>query len=117
MFGDILSDEASVIIGSLGMLPSASYGIKTALFEPSHGSYPQAAGKNIANPVATILSAGLLLQYIGYDEAAKAIEKAVDEALAKGICTADINSDNPSSTSQVGDFIAKYIIANVKQPA
>lgn len=117
MFGDILSDEASVIIGSLGMLPSASYGIKTALFEPSHGSYPQAAGKNLANPIATILSAGLLLQYIGFNEAAKAIENAVDEALANGICTADINSENPSSTTQVGDFIAKYIATHVKQPA
>ncbi|MDA3893732.1 MAG: 3-isopropylmalate dehydrogenase [Salinivirgaceae bacterium] len=113
MFGDILSDEASVIIGSLGMLPSASYGTKTALFEPSHGSYPQAAGKNIANPIATILSAALLLQYIGFNNAAKAIEISVDKALAAGIVTADINSDNASSTTQVGDFIAE----NVKKEA
>ncbi len=115
MFGDILSDEASVIIGSLGMLPSASYGIKTALFEPSHGSYPQAAGKNIANPMATILSAAMLLQYIGYEQAAKAIEAAVDQALDQKICTIDINPENPRSTSFVGDFIAQTIKTSVKQ--
>ncbi len=110
MFGDILSDEASVIIGSLGMLPSASYGIKTALFEPSHGSYPQAAGKNIANPVATILSAAMLLRYIGYENAAKAIELAVDKSLADGVCTGDINSENPAKTSEVGDYIAEFVL-------
>jgi len=114
MFGDILSDEASVIIGSLGMLPSASYGTKTALFEPSHGSYPQAAGKNIANPVATILSAAMLLQYIGYEEAARAIEKAVDSALEKNVTTSDINSNNPVSMSDVGDYIAKFILETMK---
>lgn len=114
MFGDILSDEASVIIGSLGMLPSASYGAKTALFEPSHGSYPQAAGKNIANPIATILSAALLLQYVGHENAAKAIERAVDKVLAEGVCTADINSENPASTSQVGDLISKYVLAEAQ---
>lgn len=112
MFGDILSDEASVLIGSLGMLPSASYGTKTALFEPSHGSYPQAAGKNIANPVATILSAAMLLQYIGYDDAAKAIENAVDSTLNNNITTSDINSKNPVSTSDVGDYIVEYILKN-----
>jgi len=114
MFGDILSDEASVIIGSLGMLPSASYGIKTALFEPSHGSYPQAAGKNIANPMATILSAALLLQYLGFNDAAKAIENAVDQALTQKVCTMDINPGKPSSTSAVGDFIAQTVKANAK---
>lgn len=113
MFGDILSDEASVLIGSLGMLPSASYGTKTALFEPSHGSYPQAAGKNIANPVATILSAALLLQYVGYEKAAKAIEAAVDSSLEKKITTSDINSENPASTSQVGDFVAEHVLKSV----
>lgn len=113
MFGDILSDEASVLIGSLGMLPSASYGTKTALFEPSHGSYPQATGKNIANPIATILSAAMLLQYVGYAKAAKAIEAAVDSSLEKNITTSDINSTNPASTSQVGDFVAEYVLKNV----
>ena len=67
MFGDILTDEASVISGSLGMLPSASVGSEVALFEPIHGSYPQAAGKNIANPMATILSAAMLLEHLGLD--------------------------------------------------
>lgn len=65
LFGDILTDEASVISGSLGMLPSASVGAKVALFEPIHGSYPQAAGKNIANPMATILSAAMLVEHLG----------------------------------------------------
>lgn len=110
MFGDILSDEASVIIGSLGMLPSASYGEKTALFEPSHGSYPQVAGKNIANPVATILSAAMLLQYVGYEKAAKAIEQAVNKSLANNITTVDINTKNPATTSQVGNYIAEQLL-------
>jgi 3-isopropylmalate dehydrogenase len=114
MFGDILSDEASVIIGSLGMLPSASYGEKTALFEPSHGSYPQAAGQNTANPTATILSAAMLLQYIGYADAAKIVEDAVTAALENRITTSDINTDNPVGTSDVGDFIAKYVTEHAK---
>ena len=63
MFGDILTDEGSVITGSLGMLPSASIGLHTSVFEPIHGSYPQAAGKNIANPLATILSAAMMFEY------------------------------------------------------
>jgi len=67
MFGDILSDEASVITGSLGLLPSASVGIHTSVFEPIHGSYPQAAGKDIANPLATVLSAAMMLELaLGY---------------------------------------------------
>jgi len=114
MFGDILSDEASVITGSLGMLPSASYGEKTALFEPSHGSYPQAAGQNTANPVATILSAAMLLQYIGYADAAKIVEDAVTAALESGVTTSDINTGNPVGTTDVGDFIAKYVTENAK---
>ena len=79
MFGDILSDEASVITGSLGLLPSASVGEHTGVFEPVHGSYPQAAGKNIANPLGTVLSAALLLE-VGLDlvDEAKAVRAAVD---------------------------------------
>ena len=69
MFGDILSDEASVLVGSMGLLPSASIGAKTALFEPIHGSYPQAAGKNIANPMAVLLSGVLMLRHLGEIEA------------------------------------------------
>ncbi len=76
MFGDILSDEASVITGSLGLLPSASVGIHTSVFEPIHGSYPQAAGKNIANPVATVLSAAMLLELaLNLTEEAEAIRR------------------------------------------
>src|SRR6202012_778381 len=82
MFGDIITDEASVITGSLGLLPSASVGEKTALYEPIHGSYPQAAGKNIANPLGAILSAAMLLQTsFGLDKEAAAIRKAVEDSL------------------------------------
>jgi len=91
MFGDILSDEASVLAGSLGMLPSASIGSGTALFEPVHGSYPQAAGKDIANPLGTILSASMLFDYaFGLAAEAKLISDVVNQSLAEGIVTEDI---------------------------
>jgi 3-isopropylmalate dehydrogenase len=107
MFGDILSDEASVITGSLGLLPSASVGIHTSVFEPIHGSYPQAAGKNIANPVATVLSAAMLLEVsLGLTKEAAAVRNAVDRSLAEGVATVDISADKPSSTSAVGDWLA-----------
>lgn len=112
MFGDILTDEASVITGSLGLLPSASIGVHTSLFEPIHGSYPQAAGKNIANPVATILSAAMMFEYaFGDMEAGAAIRRAVDLSIENNIVTEDIAPQgvNPSSTSQVGDYIANNI--------
>lgn len=109
MFGDILSDEASVITGSLGLLPSASVGIHTSVFEPIHGSYPQAAGKDIANPVATILSAAMLLESFNLLEEAELIREAVNKSLEQGIVTEDINKEKPYKTSQVGDWIAKYI--------
>ncbi len=109
MFGDILTDEASVITGSIGLLPSASVGDTFALFEPIHGSYPQAAGKNIANPYGTILSAAMLCDHIGLPEAAKAIRNAVDKGLENGIVTVDINASNNNSTSEVGDWIAKNL--------
>lgn len=113
MFGDILSDEASVITGSLGLLPSASIGLETSVFEPIHGSYPQAAGKNIANPVATILSAAMLLELgLNRHEAAAAVRVAVDASLDAGVVTEDIASDTPSSTSAVGDWIARRISEN-----
>lgn len=110
MFGDILTDEASVITGSLGLLPSASVGIHTSVFEPIHGSYPQAAGKNIANPVATILSAALMFEYAFKlpDEAAM-IRKAVDASLEAGIVTEDIDQAKPYKTSEVGDWLADFI--------
>jgi 3-isopropylmalate dehydrogenase len=113
MFGDILTDEASVITGSLGMLPSASIGIHTSVFEPIHGSYPQAAGKNIANPIATILSAALMFEYaFGLMEEGALIRKAVNASLEAEFVTEDICSNgNPRSTSEVGEWIVKYIQA------
>ncbi len=109
MFGDILSDEASVITGSLGLLPSASVGIHTSVFEPIHGSYPQAAGKNIANPVATVLSAAMLLESLDLLDEAKAVRDAVDASLEAGFVTEDISKDNAHKTSEVGDWLAKNI--------
>jgi 3-isopropylmalate dehydrogenase len=111
MFGDILSDEASVITGSLGLLPSASIGLSTSVFEPIHGSYPQAAGKNIANPLGTILSAAMLLE-TGLNLAGESdlLRKAAEESLEAGIVTEDLDRNNPCSTSMVGDWISQYIL-------
>jgi 3-isopropylmalate dehydrogenase len=110
MFGDILTDEASVITGSLGLLPSASIGIHTSVFEPIHGSYPQAAGKDIANPIATILSAAMMFEYaFNLTEEGKLIRKAVDESMAAGMVTEDIAQEKAFRTSEVGDWIAGYI--------
>jgi len=109
MFGDILTDEASVITGSLGLLPSASIGIHTSVFEPIHGSYPQAAGKNIANPLGTILSAAMMFEYaLDMPEAGQLIRQACEKSIEKGIVTADIASGKAYSTSEVGDWIADY---------
>lgn len=115
LFGDILSDEGSVIGGSLGLLPSASIGDKYALFEPIHGSYPQAAGKNIANPIASILSAAMLLDHFGLDEEADAVVKAVDFAMKKQVVTADIDEKHNFGTDYVGDFIARNIVYSDEQ--
>jgi 3-isopropylmalate dehydrogenase len=111
MFGDILTDEASVITGSLGMLPSASVGVHTSVFEPIHGSYPQAAGKNIANPLATILSAALMFEYaFDLKEEGAAIRRAVDASMDAGVVTEDIaRGGKASSTSEVGKWIADEI--------
>ena len=109
MFGDILSDEASVITGSLGLLPSASIGLETSVFEPIHGSYPQAAGKNIANPIATILSAAMLLESLNLLEEAAAVRDAVNASLEENFVTEDISKENAKSTSEVGDWIASKI--------
>ncbi|GHT62013.1 3-isopropylmalate dehydrogenase [Bacteroidia bacterium] len=111
MFGDILTDEASVITGSLGMLPSASIGIHTSVFEPIHGSYPQAAGKDIANPLATILSAALMFEYaFGLPAEAEAIRKAVDASLTEKIVTEDIAGEGKAyKTSEVGKWITDYL--------
>jgi len=110
MFGDILSDEASVITGSLGLLPSASVGLLTSVFEPIHGSYPQAAGKDIANPIATVLSAAMLLEIaLNLTEEAKAIRDAVDKSMNEGVVTEDISSEKAFKTSEVGDWLAANI--------
>ncbi|WOK08197.1 3-isopropylmalate dehydrogenase [Imperialibacter roseus] len=112
MFGDILSDEASVITGSLGLLPSASVGLHTSVFEPIHGSYPQAAGKNIANPVATILSAAMLLESFNLLDEARKIKDAVNASLDANFVTEDISKEASKSTSEVGDWVADWVKKN-----
>ena len=113
MFGDILSDEASMITGSIGMLSSASLGkTKLGLYEPSHGSAPDIAGKNIANPIATILSAAMMLRYsLDLDKEADAIEAAVAAVLKEGYRTTDIYSEGCTKvgTDEMGDLIAKRV--------
>jgi len=109
MFGDIISDEASVISGSLGMLPSASIGEHTALFEPIHGSYPQAAGKDIANPIGSILSAAMLLEHLNMKEEAALVREAVEWSLDSKFVTKDIDPINYYFTSTVGDLISDYV--------
>lgn len=109
MFGDILSDEASVITGSLGMLPSASVGLQTSVFEPIHGSYPQAAGKNIANPLATILSAAMMLDSLKLTAGAEMIRTAVNASLDSGIVTEDIAVEKSYKTTEVGDWLSEFI--------
>ncbi len=113
MFGDILSDEASVITGSLGLLPSASVGLLTSVFEPIHGSYPQAAGKNIANPLGTILSAAMMFELaFKLKKEADMIRQAVERSIEENIVTEDLSRTNSKSTSEVGDWISSYILKN-----
>ncbi len=109
MFGDILSDEGGVIGGSIGLLPSASVGEKHALFEPIHGSYPNARGKNIANPIASILSGAMLLDHFSLDEESRAVVISVLKAMKKGIVTQDLDPEQHYGTRYVGDFIAENI--------
>lgn len=113
MFGDILSDEASMVTGSIGMLSSASLNeTKFGLYEPSHGSAPDIAGKNLANPIATILSAAMMLRYsLDLDDAADAIEAAVKQVLADGYRTGDIFSEGCTKvgTVEMGDLIAARV--------
>ncbi len=110
-FGDILTDEASCVSGSMGLLASASIGEHTGVYEPIHGSYPQAAGKNIANPVATILSAAMMFEYaFGLMVEGRAIREAVAASIEKGIVTEDLAGNAKAySTSEVGDWIAANI--------
>ena len=113
MFGDILSDEASMLTGSIGMLPSASLNDrKQGLYEPSHGSAPDIAGKGVANPLATILSAAMMLRFsLGQAEAAERIEAAVQAVLAQGLRTPDIWSEGTSKvgTQQMGDAVVNAL--------
>jgi len=107
LFGDILTDEASVISGSMGLMPSASVGVKNALYEPIHGSYPQAAGKDIANPLATVLSAAMMFEdTFQLKEEAKAIREVVNKSLEQGIVTEDLSGAKKAyKTSEVGNWL------------
>lgn len=118
MFGDIISDEASVISGSLGLLPSASVGVngKIALFEPIHGSYPQAAGKDIANPVGSLLSAAMLLEFLSMEEEARLLRDAVNWTLLNAFVTKDIDPVNFYFTSTVGELVCDYISGRISGP-
>jgi len=113
IFGDILSDEASMISGSIGLLPSASVGGKVGLFEPIHGSAPDIAGQGIANPIATIASASMMLRFaLGENEAADKIDAAIDRVLKEGYRTKDISSfgaQEVCSTTEIGSIIADYV--------
>ncbi|CAJ37687.1 isocitrate/isopropylmalate dehydrogenase family protein [Methanocella arvoryzae] len=107
MFGDILSDEAAALIGSLGLSPSANVGDRYALFEPVHGSAPDIAGKGIANPFAAVLSAGMLLDWAGRPEMARAVQTAVDRTIDEGVLTPDLGGRN--TTLQVQSAILKNL--------
>lgn len=110
-FGDILTDETSCITGSMGLQPSSSLGEHTPLFEPVHGSWPQAAGKNIANPVAQILSAAMLFEHFGLSEEGALIREAVNASLDQNVCTPEIQVEGGKQygTREVGAWIANYI--------
>ena len=110
LFGDILTDEASVISGSMGLMPSASLGSKIGLFEPIHGSYPQATGLNIANPMATVLSAAMMFENFNLLEEGAAIREAVNKALNAGIVTEDLADGGKAyGTKEVGDWLAANV--------
>lgn len=112
MFGDILTDEASVITGSMGLLPSASIGTHTSVFEPIHGSWPQAAGQDIANPLATVLSAAMMFDYaFNLKAEAEVIRKAVDASMDANARTQDIQveGEKPYSTSELGKWLVEYV--------
>jgi len=110
MFGDIISDESSVLAGSLGLLPSASIGEKTSVFEPIHGSYPQAAGKDIANPIATVLSAAMLLDHLNLREESKVVINAVSRLLETGLGTPDLRGSSEITCSKAGDFLEALVL-------
>jgi 3-isopropylmalate dehydrogenase len=112
MFGDILSDEAGAIVGSLGLLASASIGGRAGLYEPVHGSAPDIAGRGIANPLGAILSVAMMLRHsLGLETEAAIIERAVDQALRDGYRTKDIAraGDDFVTTSEMGKRIIDYL--------
>lgn len=108
-FGDILTDEGSVISGSMGLLPSASLGSGTPLFEPIHGSWPQAAGKDIANPLAQVLSVAMLLEHFGLQAEGQSVREAVNASIAAGITTPDLNPESTLGTAAVGAWLVNRI--------
>lgn len=110
-FGDILTDETSCITGSMGLQPSSSIGEYTPLFEPVHGSWPQAAGKNLANPVAQILSAAMLLEHFGLEDEDRIIREAVEASLQANVRTPEIQVEGGKhyGTKEVGNWIVNYI--------
>lgn len=110
-FGDILTDETSCITGSMGLQPSSSLGLHTPLFEPVHGSWPQAAGQNLANPLAQILSAAMLLEHFGMKEEGALVRRAVDASLDANVRTPEIQVEGGAhyGTKEVGEWIVKYI--------
>lgn len=114
MFGDIITDEASVITGSIGLLPSASIGDTVALYEPIHGSYPQAAGKNIANPIAAILSAAMLLEHsFGLSVESALIVRSVKDLIDAEYLTQDLSTKNFYLTSEIGDKVALVLLNEI----
>ena len=113
IFGDILRDEASTIAGSIGLLPSASLGDGTGMYEPIHGSAPDIAGQGIANPLATILSVAMMLRYsLNQNEAADAMEAAVDAVMEQGYRTPDLYAEGLKkvSTSEMGHLVAQELL-------
>ncbi len=112
MFGDILSDEAAALVGGLGLAPSANVGDEHALFEPVHGSAPDIAGKGIANPLAAILSAAMMLEWLGEKEAAEAVWEAVGDAIRERCVTPDLGGDK--RTMEVAEFVRERALSRVR---
>ncbi|ELY52614.1 3-isopropylmalate dehydrogenase [Natronolimnohabitans innermongolicus JCM 12255] len=105
--GDVLSDLAAGLVGGLGLLPSANVGPERALFEPVHGTAPDIAGEGVANPAATVISAAMMLEHLGYDEAGAAVNAAVEETLENGPRTPDLGGD--ASTEDVTEAIIERL--------
>ncbi|PBQ31030.1 3-isopropylmalate dehydrogenase [Sphingobacteriaceae bacterium] len=116
MFGDILTDEASVIGGSLGLMPSASIGSKHAMYEPIHGSYPQAKGKGIANPIGSILSAAMMLDMsFGMSVESSLVNRAVQEVIEMGYLTPELAGKHSCTTSEVGEKISSFVLEEMHE--